>query len=202
MRQLSPCVKPQVMVVMLRPLHSSPSPPSSLTHTETLTSLPTALAFERSRDEVNNQALVKEERMPRSGGPLDSDLLISQALSCCCVSLLAARGCSAAPSLLRVEITACRDERSEGLPRPAPTSHQYTHRSTQPRSYQPSVLRRHWQTQDVCLQTGPEQSSFSHQHKPESVRSLSMRNTSSLEGDKIIITMRVVTFCYFNGARN
>lgn len=29
----------------------------------------------------NNQALVKEEKMPRSGGPLDSDLLIRQSLS-------------------------------------------------------------------------------------------------------------------------
>lgn len=39
------------------------------------------LAFERCGDGVTNRALVKEETIPRSGGPLDSDLLIRQALS-------------------------------------------------------------------------------------------------------------------------
>lgn len=43
--------------------------------------LATVLAFERCGDGVTNRALVKEETIPRSGGPLDSDLLIRQALS-------------------------------------------------------------------------------------------------------------------------
>lgn len=43
--------------------------------------LVTVLPFERCGDGVTNRALVKEETIPRSGGPLDSDLLIRQALS-------------------------------------------------------------------------------------------------------------------------
>lgn len=63
-RQLSLCVKPQVMVGRMRP--RQPPPPNC------------AWLWAMWS---NNQALVKEERMPRSGGPLDSDLLIRQALS-------------------------------------------------------------------------------------------------------------------------
>ena len=72
-RQLSLCVKPQVMVERMRPLQ--PPPP----HCAWLWAMWS-----------NNRALVKEERMPRSGGPLDSDLLIRQALSC--LSMAAASG--------------------------------------------------------------------------------------------------------------
>lgn len=52
------------------------SPPPPL-----ISLLAMVLAFERCGDGVTNRALVKEETIPRSGGPLDSDLLIRQALS-------------------------------------------------------------------------------------------------------------------------
>lgn len=108
MGQLSPCVKPQVMVVRKRPSPSTSTPP----HCSSLWAM---------WSWSNNRALVKEERMPRSGGPLDSDLLISQALSCLRLHRVFSR--------LRVEITACRVKYSEGLPRPEPEAsshHQHT----------------------------------------------------------------------------
>lgn len=79
MRQLSPCVKPQVLVArMSRPLPptpqtSHPSPPPSLP------------PFRLMR---------KGERIPRSGGLLHSALLISQAppIPTACLSLDAAQG--------------------------------------------------------------------------------------------------------------
>lgn len=72
MRRLSPCVKPQVLVVRMRPI-SHHLPPVSLPCDGS--------ALSAMWRWSNNQALVKEEPIPRSGGPLDSDWLISQALS-------------------------------------------------------------------------------------------------------------------------
>lgn len=120
-RRLSPCVKPQVLVVRVRPTSHHPPPLISL--------LATVLAFERCGDRVTNRALVKEETIPRSGGPLDSDLLIRQALSRLPSRLPLASGCPGlllVCSRLWVEVTARRGKYSEGLSKPEASSHQRT----------------------------------------------------------------------------
>lgn len=76
-----------------------------------------ALPFKQPGDAFT-RAPVKEERMPRSIGPLDSDLLISQPLGCLPVSLSICPRLHPVFSLLWFVITACRGKYSQGLSRP------------------------------------------------------------------------------------
>lgn len=113
------------------------------TTTSLISLLATVLAFERCGDGVTNRALVKEETIPRSGGPLDSDLLIRQALSrppsppplpsALPPSLPPSRSCLGlllVCSRLWVEVTARRGKYSEGLSKPEASSHQRTGENT------------------------------------------------------------------------